>query len=236
MNAKASLASFAVLVSLAVGPLAACGGSAEAEGEDLEPNLGTTTAALVGDYGYYAARLDLRRCAFPLCGGVWIRSLNATTTKCADGTYQSECYVAEVNAGAVSTDPAAAWAEGKIYRGSLGRKLYAGFGRLGVLTASEVWVPASTNPTQAAIDKYYRVTDETATKVLLRETKLNSNLSSDIAAVDLSGANAPDKEAAAMKAIVHASLLVAGTNKLDAARNVTLVASQFYFPFGAPTN
>jgi hypothetical protein len=43
---------------------------------------------------YYTARLDLRRCASPQCGGFWLSSLYGRGTRCADGTRASECYVA----------------------------------------------------------------------------------------------------------------------------------------------
>ncbi|MFM7276035.1 MAG: DUF6748 domain-containing protein, partial [Gammaproteobacteria bacterium] len=47
-------------------------------------------------YGYFEVRKDLRRCVSPLCGGFWLRRLNAQMTRCADGAMQRECYVAEL--------------------------------------------------------------------------------------------------------------------------------------------
>ena len=43
---------------------------------------------------HYRARPDERDCAFPACGGIWVREVNRPLTRCADGSYQNECYAA----------------------------------------------------------------------------------------------------------------------------------------------
>ncbi|HVK68408.1 MAG TPA: DUF6748 domain-containing protein, partial [Polyangium sp.] len=45
---------------------------------------------------YYTARQDLRRCAYPLCGGIFVSAVNRDKTACADGTVAEECYVADI--------------------------------------------------------------------------------------------------------------------------------------------
>jgi hypothetical protein len=55
--------------------------------------------------GYYTARLDLRPCASPMCGGIIMKSVNQELTRCADGTSQPECYIGTTNWNALGFDP-----------------------------------------------------------------------------------------------------------------------------------
>ena len=43
-------------------------------------------------YTYYEIRQDLRKCAFPLCGGFFVSRLNRSATRCSDGSYADACY------------------------------------------------------------------------------------------------------------------------------------------------
>ena len=53
---------------------------------------------------YYYLRPDYRRCVSPLCGGYFIRRPNQPQTKCVDGTWQRECYVAQVDLEGLGAD------------------------------------------------------------------------------------------------------------------------------------
>lgn len=55
--------------------------------------------------GFYTVRQDLRRCVYPLCGGVRISSVNNNLTRCADGSRQEECYVASLEWKMLGFDP-----------------------------------------------------------------------------------------------------------------------------------
>ena len=46
---------------------------------------------------YYALRRDFRRCIAPICGGYWVKRVNYTSTRCLDGRYAAECYVADLD-------------------------------------------------------------------------------------------------------------------------------------------
>lgn len=48
---------------------------------------------------FYTARPDFRKCAAPLCGGYFIKAVNMGLTRCADGKFRTECYVAEIKFG-----------------------------------------------------------------------------------------------------------------------------------------
>ena len=45
-----------------------------------------------GAYTYYGIKIDMRRCAAPMCGGFWLQRVNRTTTVCANGTSAERCY------------------------------------------------------------------------------------------------------------------------------------------------
>jgi hypothetical protein len=62
--------------------------------ESLE--LGETEQS-VSSATYYTARIDVRRCAYPMCGGIFVSAVNQEWTTCADGTVAKECYVAELD-------------------------------------------------------------------------------------------------------------------------------------------
>lgn len=50
-----------------------------------------------GVYTYFTLTADLRKCAAPVCGGFFLNRLNASTTKCVDGSYQTDCYTPELD-------------------------------------------------------------------------------------------------------------------------------------------
>lgn len=91
-------------------------------------------------YGYFEVRQDLRRCVSPLCGGVWVRRLNAQMTRCADGAMQRECYLAELRDA--PADLLATRAQ-VIIRGRLLAREYEGFGNLGEFAVSGAWRAAT---------------------------------------------------------------------------------------------
>lgn len=93
---------------------------------------------------YFTLRRDVRRCAAPLCGGFFIRRVNRLTTVCADGQRASECYVAELDFGALGLSEEQATsvrnsAEDALLRGTIG-SFSSAFGELGRLDVSEVWL------------------------------------------------------------------------------------------------
>ena len=53
--------------------------------------------------GFFTARPDFRECIYPLCGGYFVKAVNQSTTVCADGARQFECYVSDI----ISSSPVA---------------------------------------------------------------------------------------------------------------------------------
>lgn len=47
--------------------------------------------------GFYSARQDFRRCASPMCGGIYVTEVNHRYLRCPDGKWAKECYVGNVD-------------------------------------------------------------------------------------------------------------------------------------------
>jgi hypothetical protein len=73
-----------VLFALALGALAACDADAPATtlNDDAAAGARSTPAT-----AYLVVRADLRRCAAPMCGGLFVSRANYATVKCADGGF-----------------------------------------------------------------------------------------------------------------------------------------------------
>ncbi len=82
---------------------------------------------------FYSLRRDLRRCVSPLCGGYFVKRVNMSSTRCANGRFMSECYVAGIDwHGQPETDVAHL-----LVLGNIVAKRYGQFGNLGELRVSE---------------------------------------------------------------------------------------------------
>jgi len=179
---------------------------------------------------FYMIRRDLRRCASPMCGGYFIKLVNRTQTRCANGSALSECYVASIDwNGQPEADT-----DGALVRGTL---VPSGnhSGKFGFLRAREVWLPSSSNQ---ASGSFFRVRDRGIRCIAApcethHEARLNTGVSRNVAGVDLAAANA--SESAVSEALTAMTgpdgVLVSGSNALvtgPAGRSQTLNANQFY--------
>jgi hypothetical protein len=118
--------------------------------------------------GYYlVTRLDLRKCAWPMCGGVFVKQANALAGRCADGVTRNECYVAALDLKGLGLDAGQAadfQAAFKQGRGLVRAKLEtltqaAGASKLKAptLTASEAWLAQAAKP--ASPGTFYAAAD-----------------------------------------------------------------------------
>jgi hypothetical protein len=53
---------------------------------------------------FIVTRPDLRKCAYPMCGGYFVKRVNHNATRCADGELRAECHVATFDFGAAGLD------------------------------------------------------------------------------------------------------------------------------------
>ena len=93
------------LLSLGLVLVAACdddgttptsGERSQIDADEVFAEPATPRAALADTSAWFVVtRQDFRKCAAPSCGGVYVKALNRSSTRCADGTRQAECYVAD---------------------------------------------------------------------------------------------------------------------------------------------
>ena len=63
---------------------------AEARSAELPVNVKDTD-------DYFIARQDMRRCAYPMCGGYFLDAVNYELMVCPDGSVDTECYVSDLD-------------------------------------------------------------------------------------------------------------------------------------------
>lgn len=178
----------------------------EVEGEsETELEVDDAKADLAGGvYTYYEVTRDVRRCAYPLCGGYWVNRVNANLTRCADGTYQPACYVVELDLvsrmGFRDEEKGqledAMWSRTALLRGVVKKKTFETGHTLGWFDAKEAWTAATDAPVSGT---YVKVMDNglrciAAPCPSYHEAKLNSSAHKNIAGVDLSALNLDEGE------------------------------------------
>ena len=179
---------------------------------------------------FYSFRRDLRRCASPRCGGYFVKQVNQSRTRCADGRSQKECYVASIDWRGQSEPDS----DRGLLRGTIRRN-----GQFGEFRVAEVWQAASENQPAGT---FYRVRDRglrciAAPCATHHEATLNSTASRNIAGVDLSGAGAPENVVGdATQAMTSPDgILASGNHSVvsgPAGRMQMLKATQFYLRSG----
>ena len=189
-----------------------------------------------GSGDYFLVRRDVRRCMSPLCGGYFVKRVNQSRTRCANGRWMRECYVAEIDwNGQPEINRGKA-----LVRGNIVARRFPGFGNLGALRVTESWQSPSDTP---ATDMLYRVRDRgvrciTHPCLTHSATRLDSRLTSNVAGVDLAAAGANgeliSEGAAAMTrpdGVIVAGYFAPVTG--PGGRAQTLKATKFYLPAGA---
>src|SRR5678816_3300906 len=87
-----SLLRLTALPFAVIGTLTGCL-SATNPGDPFEDESATEDAVTNSEaYTFFEVTKDLRRCAFPGCGGWFISRLNSGTTRCHNGQNATACY------------------------------------------------------------------------------------------------------------------------------------------------
>jgi hypothetical protein len=231
------LRSFA-LVFLASISLTACVAD---DVETLDQSVTTGDSGLT----YLTIRPDTRRCAAPACGGYWVSAVNGGRLLCADGTRQSECYVASLDTEALAlpaNDQLALTdrihARSVIVAGTLGRRTVRGL-RLGHLEVSEAWTAGLADVVArgtAVLVNLNGIRCFQAPCPSLSEQTLNGDRSTNIADLDFRPSGATEEQIAPAKNALTAEglpgLIVVGHRyTVRGARGVTApgrTVTQFY--------
>ncbi|HWP54967.1 MAG TPA: DUF6748 domain-containing protein, partial [Pyrinomonadaceae bacterium] len=197
--------------------------NAETESESASP------APVAPTPTFYRVRPDLRRCVSPLCGGYFVKSVNMSSTRCADGRFRPECYVAEIDGNAQAESDGA-----QVVRGEIVARRYERFGNLGALRLSESWKSLGANQPAGT---FYLVRDRGVRCIAFpcpthHEAKLNSSFSRNIAGVNLEAAGLGDNASVVNAAMTGPEgVIVAGQDspvKGPGGRSFELKATQVY--------
>lgn len=174
---------------------------------------------------YYSLRPDARRCMWPTCGGSWVRRVNRDVTRCADGFYRTECYVAEVQNSTGLSDAEWQAARGKshIVRADM-TTIQTSVGKYGALRASEIW---NAFDGETVTGTFYQITDNqircfTAPCFSLHEARLNSSSQRELSGLD--GRLAAE----AGEALSQGAIIVKGQNRARSNGGVAVVVNQLF--------
>lgn len=240
---------FAGLLALAAVP--ACSGSSdvmdEGDGSDAAEAAGALSSNANSGY-FVVTHQDMRKCMSPYCGGVFVKRVNANKTRCMDGTYLPECYVAGVNLAALglsdqeASDFSSALEGGKgLVRATFAKNAQAS--QVADLKVAEGWEAATGS---APTGTFYRAADNgiRCIKAPCPSTsafQLNSMVSQHLIGVDLES-TATKADADTLEAASNAlwgsktGILVAGgiqtTKCVQQSLNCgpKLIATEFYLP------
>jgi hypothetical protein len=156
---------------------------------------------------YFSVYRDSRYCAVPMCGGFFFKRLNATSTRCFDGSEKPECYAGDIDFSSTNlnykerTDVRAAAALGHaVLRGQFVRGSGATADLVPNFTVSEVWKGRTGS---APTGDFYLARDERITCVSypcenIRAQRLNQRNGSELfAGVELPpfGSMSPEEAA-----------------------------------------
>ena len=181
---------------------------------------------VVENSNFYTFRPDMRRCASPMCGGYFVKRVNQSVTKCANGRAMSECYVVSIDwNGSAEVESKRALVRGTLTVGG-DRK-----GKYGVLKVTEAWQAVNSAEPNG---EYFRVRDMNIRCIAApceshRGWRLNTNFERVIAGVNLPSEEQTEKLSRAMKS--EQGVLVTGSLadvSGPARRSKTLNASRVY--------
>jgi hypothetical protein len=221
----ATLCSLSLLL-LALVPACAADGLSTDEADELASESvrddGGKADAFAPNGLFYSIRRDFRKCASPMCGGFFIKRVNYSNTKCADGKMKAECYVATMDtSGLVLTDEELGPVMGQIESGwALVRAKqtqvnYPNVGKFGHLEVLDAYLAATEAGYTGTVREVYDngVRCIAAPCFSYDADRLNYNSYLPLSDVDLSGANAgAEREAAAYELLAGGkAVIIAGT-------------------------
>lgn len=243
MDHRSSILVSALFVPLACQAAGSDAVHADFRGADAEDDTDAEFSPVVPVSTYYIVTgIDTRKCAFPMCGGVFVQEVNRKYTVCADGSLAESCHVAVTDYAAlglpenVEQKLDAAWVEQHaLLRGTLVQAAgpYSPWS-VDTLVASEGWVGVTGNPPQGTFERL----DDSGYACFtwpcenFIERVLNDTFVRLIADVDLAASGAtPEQVDAGMAELFDTGILAAGDATLiygPAGTAVGFAASEFY--------
>lgn len=188
--------------------------------------------------GYYLARPDYRKCAAPMCGGIYVKQVNHRILRCPNGRASSECYIGTLDWQKIGVYPFASLSTTDnpiLLKGTIDSSE-----RYGRFVAEGAFAPAGK---KAPSGTFYGVENNgivciTSPCFSFNQYTLNSNRAGKISDLDLTRTGASEADIQAAYALMAESepVLIAGVNQRVrqlAGTGIRLAASQFYLPIKA---
>ena len=191
----------------------------------------------VSDY-FIVTRPDTRRCASPVCGGWFVKRVNAELTRCGDGSWEPEChmYTFDLTGLGLGDDATMLFSEDfeqgrALVRGELIQRELDFDGLADVLVVEEGWGGVTGSEPEGHFSRLdlspFACKDAHCGDFVQRV--LNTNNISELAGVELaaSGANPSEVEAGEAE-LADSGLLGVGSYTGEPGELSTFVASEFY--------
>ena len=195
-------------------PLSACAPDSTEPGSEENAS---EESAVSGDTIFQDTRPDYRKCAWPMCGGVYVKAINKSETKCFDGSKQEECYVAGVDeaklglTGDQAGEVAMAIREGKVLLSGEFDQVKDGYANLLVHKAFQAQTGNVVTGTHYMVEPS-GITCVKAPCPNFTANKLNGASKKLVTDIDLSALDLDDAgQEAIMKAIWETHIIVSGT-------------------------
>jgi hypothetical protein len=196
----------------------------ESEPNEYDDEAGKADS-LASTSTFFSITPDMRKCMSPYCGGYFVERVNRLLTRCHDGHYDFDCYVAglENATGLPDADWNELLAAPNLLRGEIVATDYEGIGTFGVLRVTEAWRgTADVEPW----GWYYRLSDNgircfTTPCFSTHEAKLNSANSTELSGIF--GPFGPD----AGSHLGDEQIIVAGWNERHAKEKAVYVEQLF---------
>ncbi len=236
---------FATALLLTTGALTSCATQPDDDLADIEAADGGISGDDVGKADsvsktstIYTLRHDDRRCRFPLCGGWWLSRVNFERTKCADGTWATECYVGALDWNPANLDPLTV-AESQdglatkrvILRGSYGNGDAGEYGPYKIFKVREAYRGIGD---AAAIGAYYFLNDNgvrciTTPCFSLHQAKVNSTRQRELSEFRMESIQASaDDLATAYQQLNDERIIASGYNLAVRRGGVAMVPTQVF--------
>lgn len=223
-----------LLPLLLVAPLAACAPEAPTDGVETEETSEVDERAVGVDTVFVVTGQDFKKCAFPMCGGFFVKAVNATKTTCVDGTKAAQCYVAELDFTALGlSEQETADVRSQAIAGTV--LLSGGLGKMDNFPQARLTVQkAFAQHTDAApTGTFYSLGPSgivciTTPCPSLNAHKLNASTVKPVTDVDFSAMGLTDQEISdALTTVQEKNLVLSGVIKTSGQKK-KLVVSQYY--------
>lgn len=188
-------------------------------------------------HGYYLARQDFRKCAAPMCGGIYVKPVNTQRMQCPDGRTRNECYIGTPDWGKLGFNPFAEVNSSNLNSQILLKGDVESDGEFGRFLALDALAPAGKNKTKGT---YFGVENNGIVCISspcfsFDEYTLNTKRSQAISDVDFSRTGASEKAIQTAYELMAEgdAVIIVGENRRYrgfSGIGVRLVASQFYLP------